>query len=386
MDEGYGIETKAVRAGQTRPLLEGAVVAPVFQSATYESGDETSYHGIRYLRLNNSPNHLALAGKLAALENAESAVVAASGMAAIATALFTVLGSGGHVLAHRTLYGGTHDLLTKEFASHGLSFDLMDADDPGSWSAKLRPTTRAAYVETITNPLLEVCDLEAVVRFAREHELVAMVDNTFASPVNFRPAEHGFDLSLHSGTKYLNGHSDIVAGAVIGRADLVEQVTHRLNHLGGTLDPHACFLLDRGLKTLVLRVRQHNASALALARFLEAHPAVALVHYPGLTGHPQHTRATRLLDGFGGMLSFELHGGLASARQFLQSVELAIVAPSLGSVETLVTRPAATAHLGLSRSQRAASGVTDGLVRVSVGIEALDDLLDDFGQALDRAS
>ena len=385
-DEGYRIETKAVRAGEQHPRLEGAVVTPVFQSATYESSAETSYHGIRYLRLNNSPNHLALGRKLAALENAESAVVTASGMAAVATSFFAVLGAGGHLLAHRTLYGGTHDLLTKDFAGLGLSFDLIDADDPGSWAAKLRPTTRAIYVETLTNPLLEVCDLEAVAAFARENGLVAMIDNTFASPVNFRPAEHGYDLSLHSGTKYLNGHTDIVAGAVIGRAGLVEQVTHKLNHLGGSLDPHACFLLDRGMKTLVLRVREHNASGLALSRFLEAHPAVADVNYPGLPGHPQHARAARLLEGFGGMLSFELHGGLDAAERLLEGLALAIVAPSLGSVETLVTRPAATAHLGLSPQDRLASGVTDGLVRVSVGIEALDDLVDDFGHALDAVS
>jgi cystathionine beta-lyase/cystathionine gamma-synthase len=221
-----------------------------------------------------------------------------------------------------------------------------------------------------------------VVAFARKHGLISVIDNTFASPVNFRPAEIGLDLSLHSGTKYLNGHSDIVCGAVIGRADLVARVKKMMSYLGGSLDAHACFLLHRGLKTLAVRVRQQNESALILARTLEAHPAVARVNYPGLDSNSGHERAEKLFDGFGGMLSFELAGGAEAARRFQDAVTIPIVAPSLGGVETLLTLPALTSHAGLTAEERAEVGVADGLIRVSVGIEGTDDLVADFEAAL----
>ena len=243
MAEHERIETKIIHAGEPHPRIEGAVALPIFQSATFEYTGATSYHDVKYIRLNNTPNHTALHRKLAALENAEAALVTASGMAAISTALLAVLAAGDHLLAQDCLYGGTHDLLTKDFARFGLSYDFVGGDDPDEWKARLRPNTRAIYVEAMTNPTLQVADLKAVARFAKENRLVSIIDNTFASPINFRPAEVGFDLSLHSGTKYLNGHSDIVAGAVIGRADLVEQVTHKLNHLGGTAAAqHTCRL------------------------------------------------------------------------------------------------------------------------------------------------
>jgi cystathionine beta-lyase/cystathionine gamma-synthase len=227
-----------------------------------------------------------------------------------------------------------------------------------------------------------VADLTAVVEFARAHGLVTLIDNTFASPVNFRPIPAGFDLSLHSATKYLNGHSDIVAGAVIGRADLIERIRHKANHLGGSLDPHAAFLLNRGLKTLVLRVRYQNDSALKLAQFLEAHPAVTAVHYAGLASHPRHERARRLFAGFGGVLSFELKGGATRADEFAARVLIPAVAPSLGGVHTLLTRPATTSHAGLTREDRQRLGITDGLLRLSVGVESTEDLMEDFTQAL----
>jgi cystathionine beta-lyase/cystathionine gamma-synthase len=234
----------------------------------------------------------------------------------------------------------------------------------------------------MSNPLLQVGDLQAVAYFARENDLVSIIDNTFASPVNFRPIEWGFDLSLHSATKYLNGHSDIVAGAVIGRSELVTRVTHKLNHLGGSLDPHAAFLLHRGLKTLGVRVRYQNESALKIARFLADHPAVATVNYPGLESHPRHERARELFEGYSGMLSFEPKEGIAAAERFLGKTQLAAVAPSLGGVETLVTRPATTSHAGLSTEDRQRLGISDSLIRVSVGIEATEDLLEDFTHAL----
>jgi cystathionine beta-lyase/cystathionine gamma-synthase len=254
------LETKLIHAGEPLPRIAGAVEIPIFQSAMFEYAGETSYHDLKYIRLNNTPNHTALHAKLAALENAEAALVTASGMAAISATFLTVLSAGDHLLAQNCLYGGTHDLVTQDFAKFGIELDFIDADDRSSWPALLRPNTKAIYVEAMTNPLLEVADLQGVVEFARAHGLVSIIDNTFASPVNFRPIDIGFDLSLHSATKYLNGHSDIVGGSVAGSAELIERITHRMNHLGGSMDPHAAFLLNRGLKTLALRVRYQNQS------------------------------------------------------------------------------------------------------------------------------
>ncbi len=377
------IETQLVHAGTPEPRYAGAVVLPVFQSANFEYGGETSYHDLKYIRLNNTPNHVALHQKLAALESAEAALVTASGMAAISTTLLTVLSAGQHLLAQDCLYGGTHDLITRDLPGFGIGCSFIDADAPESWPQALRPTTRAIYCEAMTNPLLQVADLRAIVAFARAHGLVSIIDSTFASPLNFRPAEIGFDLVLHSATKYLNGHSDIVAGAVIGRAELIEPITHKLNHLGGSLDPHAAFLLHRGVRTLALRVRCQNASALAIARFLAAHPRVARVHYAGLPDHPGHQRAAELFEGYGGVLSFELEGPGERAAEFMGRVRLPILAPSLGGLETLLTRPAITSHAGLSEPDRARLGISAGLIRMSVGIEATDELIDDLGQALD---
>jgi cystathionine beta-lyase/cystathionine gamma-synthase len=377
------LATKAVRAGVPSPRVAGAVVTPIFQSAMFEYAGETSYHDLKYLRLNNTPTQTALHGKLAALESGEAAVATASGMAAIATTLLTVLAPGDRLLAQDCLYGGTHDLLTGELRQLGIETDFINADDPSSWERALRPSTRAIYVETISNPLMRVPHLDEVVRFSAAHGLVSLVDNTFATPVNYRPLERGFDLVLHSCTKYMNGHSDIVAGAVVGSQAWIERVTHRLNHLGGSLDPHACFLLDRGLKTLVLRVRHQGESALEISRRLERHPMIAAVNYPGLAAHPQHARARQLFDGFGGMLSFELEGGAAAADRFMKLTTLPILAPSLGGPETLLTRPALTSHAGMPPDDRRALGIADGLIRMSVGLEACDEIAEDLEQALE---
>ena len=361
----------------------GAVSMPIFQSAMFVTRTEPGYHDIEYIRLNNTPNALALHKKLAAIEGAEDALVASSGMAAISTTLLTFLHNRDHLLVQDCLYGGTHDFVTKDLHSFGISYDFIDGNDPESWEEKRRPNTKAIYVETMTNPTLDVADHKAVVKFAKKHDLVSMIDNTFASPINFRPVEHGFDLSLHSATKYLNGHSDIVAGAIIGGSELVNKVKHRLDHLGGSLDPHACFLLHRGMKTLALRMRYQNESALTIARFLEEHNGVAKVNYPGLVSHPQHSRAGELLEGFSGMLSFEPKGGKTAAEQFMRNVSIPIIAPSLGGVETLLTRPAATSHSGMSSEDRKRLGITDGLVRVSIGVETTEDLIEDFAQAFE---
>lgn len=376
------LETKLIHAGEPEPLINGAVTMPIFQSVTFEYSGETSYHDLRYIRLNNTPNHIVLHQKLAALENAEAALVTASGMAAISTALLTILSSGDHLLAQDCLYGGTHDFITKDLTKFGISFDFIDGDNPDAWKHQLRPNTKAIYVETMTNPLLQVADLKAVIEFAKAHGLVSLIDNTFASPVNFRPPEWGFDLSLHSCTKYLNGHSDIVAGAVIGRSDLIEEITHKLNHLGGSLDPHACFLLHRGLKTLAVRVKYQNESTLKIAQFLETHPAIEKINYPGLGSHPRNQRARDLFDGFSGVLSFELKGGVETAKLFIQNITLPVLAPSLGGVETLITRPATTSHSGMSPEDRQTLGISESLIRVSVGIEATEDIMEDFERAL----
>jgi cystathionine beta-lyase/cystathionine gamma-synthase len=380
--EYKSIETKSIHAGEPSPRIKGAVVLPVFQSSTFEYAGEASYHDVRYIRLNNTPNHFALHEKLAALENAEAAIVTASGMAAISTALLAVLSAGDHILMQDCLYGGTHDLVTRDFKDFGLSYTFINGDDAASWKEQVRPNTKAIYVEAMTNPLLQVADLKAIPAFAREHHLISMIDNTFASPVNFRPVEWGFDIVLHSATKYLNGHTDIVAGAAIGRADLIERIKHKLDHLGGSLDPHAAFLLHRGLKTLALRVAKNNENALKLAQFLETHPAVAKVNYAGLESHERHARARELFTGFGGVLSFELKGDVAKAEAFMKKAQLPIVAPSLGGVETLMTRPVTTSHAGMSAEDREKAGISDTLIRVSVGIEAIEDLIEDFAQAL----
>lgn len=386
----YRIDTQLIHAGELTPRVEGAVSMPVFQSSTFASAGEANYHDLRYIRLNNTPNHAVLHEKLAVLEGAEAALVTASGMAAISTTLLSLLSAGDHLLAQDCLYGGTRSLIAEDLRRLGIEVTFIDADEPSRWAAALRPSTRVIYVEAMTNPLLQVADLDSVVAFAREHRLVSVIDNTLATPLHYRPIERGFDLSLHSCTKYLNGHTDIVAGAIIGSAALVGRIKERLEHLGGALDPHACFLLYRGLKTLALRVRQQSRSTLAIARFLKDHPAVGHVNYPGLSSHPRHERAARLFTGsgaadsagFGGLLSFELRGGLAAADRLLDRVTLPINAPSLGGVETLITRPASTSHAGLPQGERLRLGITDSLIRLAVGVEDTEDLIGDLDQAL----
>lgn len=378
-----GIDTRLIHAGEPDPLIEGAVSMPIFQSSTFAYRGGTGDHALRYIRLNNTPNHDALHRKLAAIENAESALVLASGMAAITTTLMALMSAGDRMIAQDRLYGGAHDLIRHEFPRFGLGVDFVDAGDPASWPKALTPNTRVFYVETISNPLMRVADLRAAVAFAHAHGLIAIVDNTFASPINFRPADAGFDLSIHSGTKYLGGHSDIVAGAVIGRADLITQINRAAAHLGGSLDPHACFLMHRGVKTLGVRVRHQNQAAATIARFLANARQIAKVNYPGLETHPDHARARELLDGFGGMVSFEMKGGVAAADALIAHLTLPISAPSLGGVESLVTRPATTSHSGMPREERERAGIRDGLIRLSVGLESVEDLLADLGAALD---
>ncbi len=376
------LETQLIHAGEEEKKYEGAVALPIFQSATFAYSSEDSYHDIKYLRLNNTPNHTVVHEKLAQIAGGEAAVVTASGMAAITTALLTVLKKGDHLLAQNCLYGGTRVFLARDIADFGIDVDFVSGNTPDEWKKLVRPETRAIYVETMSNPLLEVADLPSVVAFARSHNLISMIDNTFASPVNFRPLDIGFDLSLHSCTKYLNGHSDIVAGCAIGSHELITRIVHRLNIMGGCLDPHACFLLLRGMKTLALRMEKQNENAHALASFLENHPAVERVNYPGLSSHPQHNCAKKLFKGCGGVLSFEVVGDSRVADAVISRLKLPISAPSLGGIETLITRPVQTSHSGLTDEERRDAGISERLIRVAVGIEAAEDLCADFGQAL----
>jgi cystathionine beta-lyase/cystathionine gamma-synthase len=376
------IDTLAVHAGEVRPGPEGSVVFPIYQGTVFSVPPGTAYSEISYIRLNSTPTQRYLHEKLAPLEAAEAALATTSGMAALTTTLLALLRRGDHLLAGDCLYGGTHSFLTRYAADLGWEISFVDAQRPEAWPAVLRPSTRLFLVETITNPMMRVPRLREVVEFSRREGLLSLVDNTFASPVNFRPLTLGFDIVVHSATKYLNGHSDLVAGCVFSRRELVDRVREALNHYGGSLDPHAAFLLARGVKTLALRVRAQNGNALALARFLEAQAQVAVVNYPGLPSHPDHAHAAELLSGFGGMLSFRLRDGLPAAERLLAGLRLPFLAPSLGGVETLVTRPVLTSHAGMSREDRERAGVTDDLIRVSCGIEAEADLVADFEQAL----
>jgi cystathionine beta-lyase/cystathionine gamma-synthase len=381
--DGQSMETLAVHGGERWPGPEGSVVFPIYQSTVYSIEPGTSYHDIPYLRLNSTPSQRYLHDKLAALEGAEAALATASGMAAVTSVLLSIMRAGDHLLAGDSLYGGTHDFLTQHAEELGWRYTFVDVHRPETWAAARTPQTKVFLAETITNPLVRVGQLDEIAAFGRREGIVTVIDNTFATPVNFRPLAAGFDLCFHSATKYLGGHSDLVAGAVMGSAGLIDQVRRTLNHYGGSLDPHTGFLLARGIKTLALRVRAHNENALALAEFLAGHPRVAEVHYPGLAAHPDHVPATKLLSGFGGVLSLRPRGGEAAAQALLDSVRLAYPAVSLGGVETLITRPAVTTHAGMRPADRHRLGISDDLLRVSCGIEGRHDLIADFGQALD---
>lgn len=383
MSSSHGLSTQAIHAGEMRPRVEGAVCLPIFQSSTFAYAGQDDYDALVYMRLNNTPNHKVLHAKLAALEGTEAALVTSSGMSAITSALLALLTSGEHMIAQNVLYGGTHSFVTQDLADYGIGHTRVDPLEPSSWKAALLNSSKIFYVETLSNPLLQIPELELIVAFCKEHGLLSVIDNTFASPINFRPAELGFDVVLHSATKYLNGHSDIVAGVIAGSDAVVKRVLHRLNHLGGSLDTHACFLLHRGLKTLKLRVQQQNRNAQALAEWLEAQGA--RVNYAGLPTHASYERGRRWLQGCGGVLSFELPGDVEQTRRMLDALELPLQAPSLGGVESLVTRPCTTSHAGMTPAERKEAGISDKLVRFSVGIEDEADLLADFAQAFQKA-
>jgi cystathionine beta-lyase len=353
------------------------VGSPIFTSTSYaypNPKDENIYP--RYF---NVPNQQVVARKVAALEKAENALVFGSGMAAISTLLFAHLKPGDHVLFQADLYGGTYHFVSTELSAFGIQVGF--AATPEEFEAGLRPTTRVMYVESPSNPLLRCVDLTAIAGLARSRGVLSIIDNTFATPINQTPIELGIDAVVHSATKYLNGHTDVNAGVIASSNPIIAKTAeYAVNH-GGTLDAHACYQLERGLKTLALRVKQHNENAGRLARFLAEHSAVSRVNYPGLKSHPDHAIAARQMRGFGGMMSFELREP-GRVDEVLRRFQLATPALSLGGVETLVCLPSKTSHRSLSPEERKRAGISDGLVRVSIGIEDIQDILEDFEQAL----
>jgi cystathionine beta-lyase/cystathionine gamma-synthase len=371
------VGTLCVHAGTYLDKQTGGVNSPIFTSTAYAYPNPANENV--YPRYFNVPNQRVVASKLAALEKAEDGLVFGSGMAAISTLLFAHLKPGDHALFQAELYGGTHHLVANELTRFGI--DVSFARSPAEYRNGVRPATRLIYIESPSNPLLRCVDLAAIAQLGREHGLLTVIDNTFATPINQCPIEFGIDATIHSGTKYLNGHSDGNSGVVVGKAAMIRKLTECAVTHGGMLDAFGCYQLERGLKTLALRVRQHNENANRLALFLQQHPAVARVLYPGLPDHPDHKLAAAQMRGFGGMLSFELRNpGMIDA--VLARLKIAAPALSLGGVESLVCVPSRTSHRTMSAEERQHAGISDGLIRVSAGIEDVEDLIQDFGQAL----
>ena len=378
---GVGQSTIAVHGLPRRPPDWSPVVPPIHQSSTF-TNPVGSDEEVRYTRYGNNPNQLDLARKYALLEGAEDAVFLASGMGAMALAHLAVLRPGDHLLASAWIYGGTRTLFDEELGRFGIEVTYVDPTQPRHWRTSLRENTRALFIETPINPTVRVADLEPVARLVSEHGLALLVDATFASPINFRPLEHGADVVITSATKYLNGHSDVIGGAVAGSESLIEEVTRLLRVWGQSIDPHAAWLIDRGMRTLAVRMERHNSNGLTIAQWAEQHAGVARVHYPGLASHPDHELATRVLDGYGGMLGLELGGGVEAVERFLTRLQLIQHAPSLAGVESLISEPRLTSHAGLAPDERAAIGIPDGFVRLSCGIEDPGDIIADLDQAL----
>jgi cystathionine beta-lyase/cystathionine gamma-synthase len=356
------------------------VASPIFQSSTFVH-PVGSTEEVLYTRYGNNPNQLTIGARLAALEGAERAIFVASGMGATALAHLAVLRPGDHLVSSAWIYGGTRRLFIEEFARIGIEVSFVDPAS-GRWKQQLRQNTRAFFVETPTNPLMRVLDLGPLGKLCKSEGVALIVDSTFASPINFRPLEHGADVVIHSATKYLNGHSDIIAGAVVGTEAVVEEVRRLMQVWGQALDPLAAWLIERGMKTLAVRIERHNANGLAFANWAEEHPRITAVHYPGLPSHADHKLARRILEGFGGMVGLTVKGGARGAERVLRKLRLATHAPSLGGVETLVSEPRLTSHASLTPAERQAQGIPDGFLRVSLGIEDVVDIIADFEQAL----
>ncbi len=376
--------TRAIHAGQSPDPTTGAVMQPIYATSTYVQSSPGVHKGFEYSRTHN-PTRFAYERCVADLESGKQGYAFASGLAATATLLDT-LEPGSHVIASDDMYGGTYRLFARvREKSAGLKFSYVDMREPKNVEAAIRPETRLIWVETPTNPMLKLVDLSAIAAIARKHKLLAAADNTFASPYLQRPLEHGFGLVMHSATKYLNGHSDVVNGMLVvgDDAELAERLTFLQNAVGAVAGPFDSFLVLRGLKTLAVRMQRHCENALALAHWLEQHPKVARVHYPGLASHPQHALAGKQMKGgYGGMISIELKGGLEDSRRFLERCRIFALAESLGGVESLIEHPAIMTHASIPAAARAQLGISDSLCRLSVGIEDVEDLKSDLDQAL----
>lgn len=381
--------TRSVHEAEPVDEESGSVVTPIYQTATFAftkaeearkavAGESGKYVYSRW----DNPTTVKLEKKLASFEGAEDAAFFSSGMAAISTSVLTFLKAGDHVVAISDLYGGTFQLMTKILPNFAVKTTLVETTNEKAMKEAVRPNTKMIYVESPTNPTLKVVDIAKTAKLARGAGALLLVDNTFASPLNQRPVELGADVVLHSATKYLNGHADVTAGAAAGNKEKVFKIKHMRRDLGGTLDPHASWLVLRGMKTMALRVKAQNENAMALAEFLSRHPKVKVVHYPGLKDHPQHALAKKQMKGFGGMMSFELKGTMEDAMRLTERLKVAFLAASLGGVETLVSQPSIMTHTQLTKAERSKTGIPEALIRLSVGIEDKEDLVDDFKQAL----
>ena len=380
----HAFATRVIHAGQEPDPSTGAVITPIYQTSTYVQESPGKHKGYDYARSIN-PTRLAYERCMANLENGDRGFAFASGLAGMATVL-EILEAGSHVIASDDLYGGTFRLFERvRSKSAHLEFSFIDLSDPGALKKAMRKNTRMTWVETPSNPLLKLIDLEAVARFSRENNLVSVADNTFASPWIQRPIDSGFDIVVHSATKYLNGHSDMVGGVVVvapGRTALSEHLAFLQNAVGAVAGPFDSFLALRGLKTLALRMERHCANASKLAAWLEQQPKVRRVSYPGLASHPQHALARRQMNGFGGMITIYLDSDLVGARRFLENTRLFALAESLGGVESLIEHPALMTHGSIPPEQRAQLGIDDSLIRLSVGVEDVEDLRADLAEAL----
>ncbi|CAN5499912.1 bifunctional cystathionine gamma-lyase/homocysteine desulfhydrase [soil metagenome] len=367
--------TLSVHAGSVGDPVFGGITNPIYTASAYNY-EKT----VRYPRYFNTPNQDAVVKKMVALENAEDGIVFGSGMAAILTSMFATLKMGDHIVFQNDLYGGTHFAAYQQLSRYGIDFTMVDAADPRNFEKAIRKETKVIYVETPSNPLLKITDLSAVAKIAKKHGLISMIDNTFASPVNQNPFDFGIDVVLHSGTKFIGGHSDISCGVMVSSKKLTKQIKSSAALFGGCLDAHTCYLVERSLKTIVLRVRQQNENAKAIAEFLESEQKVAGVYYPGLKKHPGHSIAKKQMPGgFGGMLSFELK---KDPEKFMKKLKHIKTATSLGGVESTICSPFRTSHSKLTAAERASAGISDKLLRLSVGIEETEDLIEDIKGAL----
>jgi cystathionine beta-lyase/cystathionine gamma-synthase len=379
-------ETEAVRGGTDLTRKNGPLVTPIYQTSTFEVIDNDQQTRATptdqfYTRYGN-PTHTVAEAAIAELEGADRALLFASGMGAITSAILTLLKAGDHIVAQRDIYGGTTKFLSQWLPKLGIETTFVDTAAYEQYERAVRPNTKLMYLESPTNPTLQIADLDKAAAVAKNHRILTMIDSTLATPVNQRPLEFGIDLVIHSGTKYFGGHCDLIFGTVAGRRDLMEKIHATRTILGGTMDPHAAWLLLRGIKTLVVRVQRQNESALRIAQFLAGHAKVRRVYYPFEDSHPQRALAIEQMRGGGGLLSFEVDGTGEDARRLTESLRLFNLAPSLGGVESLVTLPVLTSHAMILPEQREKMGVTDQLVRIAVGIENADDLIGDLEQAL----